>query len=57
MLDYIYEYIPFYFEVHCRQLNLEPKKCKSETYNNTKWAQNTPVLYITIQISVETSPL
>lgn len=30
MLNYIYEYIPFSFEVHNRlkKMDLEPKKCK-----------------------------
>lgn len=30
ILNYIYEYIPFSFEVHNRlkKMNLEPKKCK-----------------------------
>lgn len=31
MLNYIYEDIPFTFEIHSRlkEMNLEPKKCKS----------------------------
>lgn len=53
MLNYIYEYIPFPFEIHrLKEMNLEPKKCKSESYNDMRWAQNTPALYITLKFNV-----
>lgn len=53
MLNYTYEYTPFSFEVHSRlkEMDLEPKKCESGSYNGMRWPQNTTALCVTLKFN------